>query len=51
MKVFTTKEAAEMLRYNTEYLRQKVRLGEIKAIKVGKKWLITEETIKEILGG
>lgn len=47
--MYTVKEAAKLLRYNKEYLRQKLQKGEIDAIKIGKKWMVKEETIKKIL--
>lgn len=49
MKTYTVKQAAEILKYNEEYLRHKLQKGEIAAIKVGRKWLIKEETMKKLL--
>lgn len=49
MKTYTIKEAAEILKYNAEYLRQKIKKGEIQAVKVGRHWVVKEETIKNIL--
>lgn len=51
VKTYTIKEASEILKYNAEYLRQKIKRKEIEAVKVGRKWILTEETIKEILKG
>lgn len=49
MKNYTTKEAAAILRYNPAYMQKKLKRGEIPAIKVGRKWLITQETIDKLL--
>ena len=50
MKTYDIKEAAGILHYNQEYLRKLIKKGTIKAVKVGKKWIIKEETVKELLG-
>jgi len=51
MKTYSIKEAAIILHYNAEYLRKLIKKGDIKAVKIGKKWIIKEETIKELLEG
>lgn len=51
MNTFTIKQVAEILNYNAEYLRQKIKRGDIPAIKIGRKWLIKEETLKKLLEG
>lgn len=51
MKTYDIKETAAILHYNQEYLRKLLKKGTIKATKIGKKWLIKEETIKELLEG
>ena len=49
LKNYSTKEVAELLSYNEEVVRRKIRAGEIKAVKFGKKWLIPETEIKKIM--
>ena len=51
MKTYDIKEASKILQYNEEYLRRLIKTGKIKAVKVGRKWIIKEETIKELLKG
>lgn len=48
-KTYDLKQVAELLHYNAEVLRRKLKAGEIPATKVGKKWIIKESTIKELL--
>lgn len=50
MKTYNIKEAAEILKYNEEWLRELIRQGKVKASKVGRKWIVKEETILELLG-
>jgi excisionase family DNA binding protein len=50
MKTYSIKEAAEILKNNEEWLRELIRRGKVKAVKVGRKWIVKEETINSILG-
>ena len=50
IKNYTTKEVAEILCYDEEVIRKKIREDKIKAFKFGKKWLVKEEEIKRIMG-
>ena len=49
MKTYNVKEASKILQYNEAYLRKLINDGVIKAVKVGKKWIIKEEIINELL--
>ena len=51
MNTLTVKEVAAILNYNEEYLRRKIKRGEIPAFKVGKKWLIKESDLKKMMEG
>lgn len=51
MNTLDIKEAAKILHYNEEYLRKLIKKGTIEAFKVGRKWLIKEETIKKLMEG
>ena len=51
MKTYSIKEAAEILKYNEEWLRELIRQGKVKASKVGRKWIIKEEEINRLLEG
>jgi excisionase family DNA binding protein len=50
-RYLNTKEVAEMLSIGQEYLRQLLREGKIKGIKVGKRWKIKESDIQELTKG
>lgn len=51
MKTYNVKEAAEILKYNEEWLRELIRQGKVKAFKVGRKWIIKEDEINRLLEG
>ena len=42
-------EAAKLTPYTATFLRQLARQGKIKAIKIGRDWLITQEELKRFL--
>ncbi len=44
-EMFTTAEAAQILRMRPDSLSRKIKRGEIAAVKVGKQWLIRKETL------
>lgn len=46
-KYMTTDEAAELLRYTTEYVRRLAREGRIPALKVGREWRFVESRLVE----
>jgi excisionase family DNA binding protein len=50
-QALTINEAAKRLMINPNVLRMWVREGRIPAIKLGRVWRITEETITKILRG
>jgi len=50
-RYLNTKEVAEMLAVGQEYLRQLLREGKIKGVKVGKRWKIKESDIEELVRG
>ena len=49
IKVYELKEVCDLLKINIRVLRQYIRNGEIKASKIGRKYIITEEHLKEFL--
>ncbi len=49
LKFYELQEVAEMLKINLRVLRQYVREGKIKASKIGRKYLITDEALKEFI--
>ncbi len=49
IKVYTMKETADMLRVSYIYLTQMVKEGKLKAVKVGRRKLITKQAIDEFL--
>lgn len=48
-KIITLKQAAELTGYNQDYLGYLVRNGEIKAKKVGRNWMTTEQEIQSFI--
>jgi len=50
-KYYNTKEVSEMLSIGQEYLRQLLREGKVKGVKVGKRWKIKESDIEELARG
>jgi excisionase family DNA binding protein len=50
-KYLNTKEVSEMLSIGQEYLRQLLREGKVKGVKVGKRWKIKESDIEELIQG
>ena len=50
-KFLNTREVAEILGTGQEYVRQLLREGKIKGVKVGRKWKIPENEIKRIAKG
>ncbi len=49
--VFTVKQAAEYLSCNPKTVRDFCRQGKIHAIKLGSKWRIPKETLKDFING
>lgn len=49
MKVYDLDELCEVLKLNKQTLRIYIREGKLKASKVGRKYIITEENLKEFL--
>lgn len=45
----TVEEAAPLLHLKPATLRRKVWKGEISAVRVGKRWLLTEESLNDYL--
>lgn len=49
--LYTTKEVAEILKYKHETVRKKCRNGQIKAVKIGKGYRISEEEVERLKRG
>ena len=49
MKTYTIKEITGILKMDPSNIRRYLREGKIKGVKIGKKWLITEEELKRVL--
>ena len=49
LKVYELKEVCELLKINLRVLRRYIKDGEIKASKIGRKYIITEANLKEFL--
>lgn len=49
MKVYDLEELSEMLKMNRRTLQRYVREGKLKVSKVGRKYIVTEEDLKEFI--
>lgn len=49
MKLYDLQELSEMLKMNRRVLQRYVREGKLKVSKVGRKYIITEDDLKEFL--
>lgn len=49
MKPFNVKEFAELTRTSEKTVRKACREGQIKALKVGKEWVISLESVRELI--
>lgn len=49
IKVYTTEEALEVLKVTQRTLYRYIKAGQIKAIKLGREYRITEEALKDFL--
>lgn len=48
-KVFTTKQVSEFFHVKEYTVRKWIRQEKIKATKVGRRWLITEEEVERVI--
>jgi excisionase family DNA binding protein len=48
-EMYTTAEAAELLRMKPDSVARKIKRGQLAAVKVGKQWLIRKETLDAML--
>lgn len=48
-KVYTTVEVQDILKITQRTLYRYIKAGQIKAIKMGREWRITEEALKDFL--
>ena len=49
IKVYTTEEALEVLKVTQRTLYRYIKAGQLKAIKLGREYRITEEALKDFL--
>lgn len=49
VKVYTTVEVQDILKITQRTLYRYIKAGQIKAIKMGREWRITEEALKDFL--
>lgn len=50
-EMYTTREIAEMFKWNIETVRRKICAGKIKAVKIGKGYRISEEEVERLKRG
>jgi excisionase family DNA binding protein len=48
-ELYTTAEAAEILRMKPDSVARKIKRGQLAAVKVGKQWLIRKDTLNAML--
>lgn len=51
IRVYTVPELVKLFRLNPQSVRNYLKDGRLKGRKVGTKWLVTEEAIREFLNG
>ncbi|RXM73649.1 hypothetical protein DP144_13860 [Clostridium tetani] len=51
IKVYTVPELVKLFQLNPQSVRKYLKEGRLKGRKVGTKWLVTEESIREFLNG
>lgn len=49
LKVYTTEEALEVLKVTKRTLYRYIKAGQIKAVRLGREYRITEEALKDFL--
>ena len=49
LKVYELKEVCDLLKINLQVLRRYIKDSEIKASKIGRKYIITEESLKDFI--
>lgn len=49
IRLYDIKEVAEYLKLSTRTVQQYIKDGKLKAKKIGKKWIITEDTLREFV--
>lgn len=49
--MYTVKEVSNMLKLHIETIRRNIYKGEIKAVKIGREWRISESELKRIMEG
>jgi excisionase family DNA binding protein len=48
-ELYTTAEAAEILRMKPDSVARKIKRGQLAAVKVGKQWLIRKDILEALL--
>ena len=51
IKAFTVKDICELLNVTPQSVRKYLKSGDIKARKIGAKWIVTEEAIRAFMNG
>ena len=49
IKLYTTAEAAQLLKISTRTMRKYIENGKIKAVRLGRGWRIPEQSINELI--
>lgn len=49
MKVYTIDEVVEILQVTRRTLYNYIKLGKLKAVKIGKYWRVTEQALRDFL--
>lgn len=51
LKIYTVPELVKLFQLNPQSVRKYLKEGRLKGRKVGTKWLVTEDAIREFLNG
>jgi len=49
LTVYSVRETADILRTSCQQIRRMIRKGELSAVRVGREWRISEETLRTFL--
>lgn len=48
--MYSVKQVAQILRVNPETVKRMIYRNEIRAVKIGTRWRITEDEVKRVMG-
>lgn len=49
-KLYTAQEVAELLHLSIDHTRREMRAGRLPAVKIGRKWYLSDARLNELIG-